>query len=371
MLFCLGSGLGVVRAQESWGPQVPVPLNGDGATTTLLTAGGPGAEVEVSGTFYFDYNGKEYDAFYTTDSTGRWGEPHDFFTWPPGLEPVNRAFNPSHTYRFRVQPGYDFTGQGITFRLNIDGFVNQYLITPAEVRANLRPGSGPLAIRTIEVPWGGGVPVHPLSHLAAPVGIGLLLILGAAAWRYRRMQQGLDADLQDLLKRIRRKHKRLQATLQDQQADYSRLRQGCARLAEGTQTLVEHVQAFRQMERQIKREELAEEIMDLDRRRAQAREPAQVRDLEAALAEKRKVLELVEQTARHQDRYLARLSKVEALLDATQLKVMNLQVAAQDTVLEDRIMDDVDEEIEILEETVEEVRRLWPETDVETVRLNR
>jgi len=363
--------LGGIWAEEPFGLQVPVPLNGDGATTALLERGTAGTEFEVTGTFHCDYDGKDYDALYTTDSAGRWGEPHGFFLWPPGLEPVNRAFNPSHTYRFRVQPGYDFTGQGITFRIDVDGFVNRYLITPAEVRASLQPGAVPLAVRAVEAAGPMGAPVRPWGRLAAPVGIALLLMLGAAAWRHRRLQQklGLDTDLGDLLQRIQRKHERLRAVLDDPQADYAGLRQGFMRLAEGAQALAGHVQTFRRLERQVDRGALAEEIVDLDRRRAEARDPAQVRDLEAALAEKRKVLALLERTARNQDRYLARLSKVEALLDASQLQVVNLQVAAQDTVLEDRIMDDIAEELEILEETVEEVQQMWPEMEADMVRL--
>lgn len=367
-LVVLGGLVGGIWAEE--GLRVPVPLNGDGATTAPLEQGTAGTEFEVTGTFHCNYDGKEYDALYTTDSAGRWGEPHDLFLWPPGLEPVNRAFNPSHTYRFRVQPGYDFTGQAITFRINVDGFVDRYLIPPAEVRASLQPGAVPLAIRAVRA--SGPAPARPWGRVAGPVSLGLLLVVGAAAWRYHRMQQkrGLDADLQDLLRRIQRKHGQLQAALDDQQADYTRLRQRLKRLAEGAQALAGHVQTFRRLERQVDREALAEEILNLDRRRVQARDPAQVRDLEAALAEKRKVLELLEQTARNHDRYLARLSKVEALLEASQLKIVNLQVAAQDTVSEDRLMGEVDEELEVLEETVEEVRRLWPELEAEAVRTS-
>lgn len=338
------------------------PLRPDGVEQQILAPGtrGKAAQVVVEGTVRCGLDDGLFDALYRTDAAGRFTLRHDYLQLLPGEWEVVIADPQAHRYVFQPAPGFDPTGHWVAVRWNIeamyDYYVNLGAVGPmSELRNALHSN---LRVRLVSLP--SAAPVSRLSLVGGAVAVGLLALLGLIRWRQLRMAQKalLEADLQATLNRIREKYEALLALIDSQPMDLAALRERFARLYEGAAEIARHVQTFRHTERQVDRLELERELQRLERERERATEAELREELDAALAEKEKVRRLLDETRRNRERYAARLTKVEAIIESTRLAIPNLAVAQEDAIAEDRLIAAVDEELAVLGEAVAELRAI-------------
>jgi len=322
--------------------------------------GGKVSQIVVEGTVQCGLDDGFFDALYRTDPAGRFTIRHDYLQLLPGEWETVIADPQAHRYVFQPASGFDLTGQSVGVRWDIealyDYYVNLGAVGPmSELQQALHSN---LRVRLISLPT--AAPVSRLPLVGGAVAVGLLALLGLVKWRQLRMAQKalLEADLQATLNRIREKYEALLALIDSQPLDWAALRERFARLYEGAAEIAQHVQTFRNTERQVDRLELERELQRLERERDRATDAELREELDAALAEKEKVRRLLDETRRNRERYAARLTKVEAILESTRLALPNLAVAQEDTVAENRLIAAVDEELEVMGEVVAELRAI-------------
>jgi len=342
---------------QGFDPITSLPLPLDGTEIAILPLRDPAEfayRLVVEGTFTFDYDGKTYDALYTTDAQGRFSVPHNLLQFNrPGVQVV-REDPVRHRYIFEVSPTQELAGQSLGVRLEVDRFVDWYLIPPSQVKAGL---SGDLRVAVWEKPL--APPLTPLvwSPLAvlAVVAVGWVIRRRMVLARERLV---LDADLQAQLQQIAQKYEAVQLLLNAQGEEASDLRERFARLYEGAVALAQQTQILRNTVREVDEVALHRELTRLERNLARASSEALRRELAAAVEEKRRVARELAHTQENETRTHLRLSKIEALFDAARLKLPNLQIAQENAVEEQRLIADVEEELAVLEEVVEELRRI-------------
>ncbi|MCS6860232.1 MAG: hypothetical protein NZT92_07930 [Abditibacteriales bacterium] len=159
------------------------------ATPTLKEMTRFGYRIVLQGVFRCSYNGRLFDPLYLLDENGKPEKRHPYLQWtpqPPMLESEDPA---RHRYVFRIPSEWE--GKAVGVRVNVDKFVDEFLIPPSEVRASL---SGEVKMTVLQAPL-----VVPLLPRLAPVAAFVI--------RRRMMWGGLAHDLQQTLMNIQQKYR--------------------------------------------------------------------------------------------------------------------------------------------------------------------
>src|SRR5690349_2068418 len=123
---------------------------GETVVTPVLTdVGTRDYRIILEGTLRFAYDGEEFDALYRSGPSGDFTRRHDFIRWAPRPLPVENQDPVHHRYVFRVPWEWHMEGQSVGVGVNLDAFVNEFLIRPSEVSGAL---SGELRMTVLQSP---------------------------------------------------------------------------------------------------------------------------------------------------------------------------------------------------------------------------
>ncbi len=248
--------------------------------------------VVLTGTFACSYNGRSYDALHTTGGGARFDEPHEYVRWSPDMAVIDQ--DPSaHRYVLRLPPGD--APESVTAWVDVDRFVTDLIITPSEVRASLGGGL------RMEL-WRAPRAADSLALISGLVAVLAALAL-AVVIAQRRAARGM-ADVEDSLRRIERKHATALRTTRDREWDSADLREHLQRLRDGARELAAQIAAFRRTAREVDRHRLDEEIAQAEEQLERSEREDVRAELQLALDAKRRLRDLVEDSAATQQRCL-------------------------------------------------------------------
>lgn len=313
------------------------------ATPTLKEMARFGYRIVLQGVFRCDYNGKLFDPLYLLDENGKTGKRHNYLQWTP-QPPILESEDPvQHRYVFRIPS--DWEGKSVGVRVNVDRFVDEFLIPPSEVRASL---SGEVKMTVLQTPL-----VVPLLPRIAPVAIPALLVAGGAAFviRRRMMWGGLAHDLQQTLMSIEQKYRVACAAVSKEHGRLFPFHDKIAALRDGAFGLARHIQRLRNAQQLVDRRTLEADIARLEQQLAALRDEAAKRDGEIILTEKRRTLSLLEEMEQNTSRCALRLAKIEATLDALALTLRHAQTQQSPQPVEETLRRQLDAEVTALQDT--------------------
>jgi hypothetical protein len=324
------------------------------ATPTLKEMARFGYRIVLQGVFRCSYNGKLFDPLYLMDENGKTGKRHNYLQWtptPPILESEDSAL---HRYVFRIPSEWE--GKSVGVRVNVDRFVDEFLIPPSEVRASL---SGEVRMTVLQTPL-----VVPLLPRIAPVAIPALLVAGGAAFVIRRRMRwgGLAHDLQQTLMSIEQKYRIARAAVSAEtefRTEHGRLfpfRDKIAALRDGAFGLARHIQRLRNSQQLVDRRTLEADIARFEQQLAALRDEAAQRDGEIILAEKRRTLSLIEDMEQNTSRCAMRLAKIEATLDAFALTLRHAQTQQSPQPVEETLRRQLDAEVTAIQDTARDMQ---------------
>jgi hypothetical protein len=318
------------------------------ATPILKEMGRFGYRVVLQGVWRCDYNGRLFDPLYRLDENGKAEQRHNYLQWtpqPPMLESEDPA---RHRYVFRIPPEWE--GKSVGVRVNVDRFVDEFLIPPSEVRASL---SGEVRMTVLQTPL-----VVPLLPRLAPVAIPALLVAGGAVFVIRRRMRwgGLAHDLQQTLMSIEQKYRVARAAVSQEPSRLFPLHDKIAALRDGAFGLARHIQRLRHAQQLVDRRTLEADIARLEQQLAALRDEAAQRDGEIILAEKRRALALIEDMEQNAARCALRLAKIEATLDAFALTLRHAQTQSSPQPVEETLRRQLDAEVAAIQDTARDMQ---------------
>jgi hypothetical protein len=320
-----------------------LPPTGERLLTPPL--GDDGARLALEGVFTFAYTGLRFDALYQTAPDGAFTRRHPYLQWSP-REPLLEAADPArHRYQFLIPPEWKLQGQSLGLRVDVDRFVDEFLIPPSEVRAAL---TGEMTLRLLPPP------AASLWPLLAATSLPATALAGSLGWLlHRRMTlQGLPPEVQIRLDRINRQHRAARAAMPN-----PRLEESLRALHAGAWTLARQIRSLQTARSRIDGVALNAEAERLDQEIAGFTDTAARASGQAALLEKRKALALLEEMERAQTRSTLRLATLEATLDTACLTLQRLPPEPSSRS-ETALLRDLDAELTALAEVEREIASL-------------
>ncbi len=327
--------------------QVEVLPNGREVALPLPAGADPrDLRVVLTGTFACSYNGRSYDALHTTGGGARFDEPHEYVRWSPEMEVIDQ--DPSaHRYVLRLPPGD--APESVTAWVDVDRFVTDLIITPSEVRASLGGGL------RMEL-WRAPRAADSLALISGLVAVLAALAL-AVVIAQRRAARGM-ADVEDSLRRIERKHATALRTTRDREWDSADLREHLQRLRDGARELAAQIAAFRRTAREVDRHRLDEEIAQAEEQLERSEREDVRAELQLALDAKRRLRDLVEDSAATQQRCLLRLSRIESAIEATTLWVTGQEGRIADRGADREALAALEQELAATDATIAELKAI-------------
>lgn len=330
--------------------QVEVPLTGREVALPLPQGARPtDLRIVLEGLFDCSLNGRTYDAVYTASDTGQFDRRHDYVRWTPEDMALAEYDTSAHQYVLKLAEDSGELPQAVSARVNVDQFVTDLIVTPSEVRQSL---SGSLRLELWQASG---------SSAGAALIVGAVVVLAAlaAVVLLRRGKPAEEmADVAELLSRIERKYESAMSTIEGQREDAFELSSQLQRLRDGAQELGEHIAAFRGAASTVDRQQLEGEIARAQQQLQQTERADLRQEIEATLAAKRKLRDLLTDTDANEARYLLRLSKIESTIDATTMWVTGQERLLADEVGEDRAIAELEQELKSLDEAIEELK-IW------------
>jgi hypothetical protein len=267
----------------------------------------------LEGVFTFHYTDTRFDALYGTGPDGLFARRHPYLQWSP-REPLLESEDLNrHRYQFLVPAEWKLAGQSIGLRVDTDRFVDEFLIPPSEVRSAL---TGEMTLRVLPPAAPGS-----LWAMMAAASLPATVVAGGVGWVvWRRMAlQGLPPELQEQLVRINRKHRKARAALGPFLSP--RLRETLGAVHAGAWSLARQIRALHNARSHLDDLSLQAGAEQLEQELARLTDPAARADGQAALAEKRKTLEVLDEMELVQKRSTLRLTAIEAALDTACLSL--------------------------------------------------
>jgi hypothetical protein len=326
-----------------------IALRPDGET--LLTPPlGEGGEhrVVLEGVCRFTYNGEEFDAVYRSGSAGEFTRRHDFLRWNPRPLPIESEDPVHHRYVFRVPPEWNTPGKSVGLRVNLESFVNEFLIQPSEVKRAL---SGQMTMTVLRT-----APPVNLWPVVAGLGVPGLVAAGGLGWvvRRRMARQRYEPDILDLLDRTETKGKAALAAV-GRAKGVVPLRRHISALTEGAQELATKAQRLRTARALVDASALQADLARLAARPLETADEVVAAQTRASIAEKRRSLEAVERTVRAEELCMMRLGRIEAALEAACLSMRASQAAGLDVQVEETVRLQLQSEVEAIYQVSREV----------------
>ena len=304
-----------------------------------------GLRVEIRGMLRCAYNNRAYDAAYECDSAGQADttRPHHYLAWQPRAPVLEEEDIRAHRYIFR----FPTIAQGVlpTVRVDVDRFVDDFLIPPSEVRASL---SGQFDLTV----WQPVTP--PPSPWRFPLAsVPALAVTGGIAWvLHRRMTVGaLDFDLQSQLGRIRRKAGAARAAVRPEDARLVPVRARLTALEEGAGKLAKQAQQIRSARAQHDRAALESDAEALTKRGG--RSEAANEEIRQTLLEKEKSLAALTELEKAESQCASRLARVEAILESALAGLQSVRVGAMPAPVGETVFGELDAEVSALREATD------------------
>jgi hypothetical protein len=276
----------------------------------LLTPplGEEGARIVLEGVITFRYSGARFDALYQDGLEGEFTRPHPYLEWSPRMPLLESADRVRHRYEFLVPAGWGLQGQSVGVRVDVDRFVDEFLIPPSEVRVAL---AGAMTVSVLPAPPAAVWP------LAAAAGLTAVALVGGLGWVLRRRMalQGLPAELQHRLARISRQARTARAALGSPRN--ARLEGNLRALHSGAWALARQFRALQQARSRLDGRLLQAEAERLEQELPRLVDAGARAAGRTALAERRKTLVLLAEMEGAQTRSAMRLAAIEAALDTT------------------------------------------------------
>ncbi|MGD8240869.1 MAG: hypothetical protein PVH68_20125 [Armatimonadota bacterium] len=328
--------------------EVGVPLDGREVALPLPWRAQPeDTRVVLRGAFKCSYDGRSYDAVNTAGESGAFERQHHYVRWSPAELAVAEYAPSTHECVLHFPEDAREIPESVGARVDVDRFVTDFIITPSEVRESL---SGDLRLEV----W----------RARRPSRAGPLLILGLIGAtavaivlvRRRRLPLVDMSDVEELLGRIDRKYQSATGTVEGEREDAFELSSELERLRDGSRELARHIEAFRGAALTVDRRQLDREIADIEGQLEDADRDDVRQEIEATLATKRKLRDLLADSDASEARYLLRLSKIESTIDATTMRVTGQEQRLADEVHEDRAIAELEEELKSLDEAIEELK---------------
>jgi hypothetical protein len=330
----------------------PLSPTGDRLLTPPL--GEAGARLVLEGVFTFQYSGMQFDALYRTGPEGVFSQRHSYLEWsprPPLLESEDVA---RHRYQFRIPAEWKLQGQSIGLQIDLDRFVDEFLIPPSEVRAAL---TGEMALRVLPLL---AAPVNPWPEIVG-ASLPAALVIGGLGWILQRRMAlaGLPLELQRQLDRIIRKQRTALAAQASGPPHYRRLAGDLKAVPAGAWTLARRIRKLRDARSRIDQMSLVTEMQSLEQELARLTDAAARDAGNAALGEKRKALSLLEEIERSEARCAMQLTTLEATLDTTCLTLRQLHPNTPPTPSLESVRRELEAEVAAIAEAEISGREAW------------
>jgi hypothetical protein len=254
----------------------------------------------------------------------------------------------SQRYIFRLPSDGDSRPGSVGAWVDIDRLVTELIITPSDVRASL---TGDLELEVWRRPSHG-----PLFLL-----LGLVIVLalgGLAIGRVRRTPAPNMSDVSAIVRRIEEKYRPTAGAIGDRRLDAPELKSQLALLTDGARDLARHIEAFRRAARSVEPDKLDAEIREAEAQLEETERQDVRQEIEATLAARRKLRELLSDTKAREARYLQRLSKIEAAIDTTHLRITAQEGRMADEGADRQAIDALTAELESLDRAIDELRVL-------------
>jgi hypothetical protein len=323
-----------------------MPLQPDGVRLSIPTSDGDGSQeltIEIQGMIRFGYNGTAYDALYACDSSGAAdpAQPHAYLSWQPYAPSLVESDVRDHRYRFR----FERLARGVSpsVRVDVDRFVNDFLISPSEVRSSL---SGQLFITT----EAAAAPAFPWRYVVAAAPA--LLLTGGVAWVIRRRMAGaLDYDLLAQLHRIHEKARAARQAVRPEDRRLVPVSERMKVLETGADRLARQIQQIRAGRALHNRAQLERDAKLLAQRTSV--DPSNEELLET-LVVKRKSLQQLAELEQAEHRLTGQLSKIEAVLENTLAGLQNVGIADLAGPARESVCRALDAEVSALREAAQQ-----------------
>ena len=329
------------------GSRVVIPLAG--------TKPGSDPRLEITGVLRCAYNDQQYDALYACDASGVGdsSRSHSYLSWQPHAPVLEEADVRAHRYIFR----YPRLAQGVspTVRIDVDRFVNEFLIPPSEVRNSLS-GQFEMTVRPEAV-------ASPISWGFALAAVPALVLTGGVAWVIQRRMASelLDADLQIQLQRVRQMADAARRAFRREDSRLVPVHSRLKALEEGAGTLAKQVQQIRNARALHDRSALERDVEALQLRATPGY--AAHEEVWQTLRQKMKALAALSELDRAETLYTSRLTRIEALLQSTLAELQSVRVGTMEAPVKDSVCRALDAEVSALKEAA----RQTPETLLTTL----
>jgi hypothetical protein len=321
----------------------------------LLTPpiGDSGARLVLEGVFTFRYSGMQFDALYRTGPDGAFSQRHSYLDWSPSPPLLDCEEVARHRYQFLIPAAAKRQGQSVGLRVDLDRFVDEFLIPPSEVRAGL---TGVMMLRVLPL---AGAPVSPWAAIVG-LSVPAAVMLGGVGWVLRRRLalSGLPHELQLQLERISRKQRAARAALGSGPLRCRRLDENLSAVQAGAWTLARQIRVLARARSHLDQPSLQAEAQRLELDLVSLTDAAALAAGVAALAEKRKTLALLEEIAITEARCAMRLTGLEATLDTACLTLRHLQPAMSAPSPVDALRREMEAELTALAQVAREIATL-------------
>jgi hypothetical protein len=305
--------------------------------------------VVIEGELHFAHTDETFDAVYTMPQDGAFMHRHDYLRWsvPVTLESEDAT---RHRYVFKVPATQNMAGQSIGVQVDVDKFVNDFLLPPSEIRKML---SGEMRVTVSQVLLPPVSPWPMIGWAAVPVlalagGVGVVI-------RRRMALRGLSPDLQNHLGSIEQKFRTACAALTRKPAGDAPLQDRLTAVKAGAAQLIRQIQDLRNTQRLVDRPAIESQVLRLERHLSTLSDTAAKREGEMALTEKRKALTLLDDLQRAEHRAALRLTKIEAVLDTTCLTLRNLPKNESSVPAEETLREELEAEVAAIQEVARDM----------------
>lgn len=326
---------------------------GETLLTPPLDMGEGGSfRIILEGLFHFDRIGMDFDAvrqFPSPPVEGGLSAPFRYLAWAP-TPPILESYEPAAHRAVCLIPAEGVpAGQSVGVRVDIDRFVDEFLITPGEVKAAL---SGQMRMTVLQTP----VAVNPWPAVAWSALPITLAAVGISRIIRRRMAlDGLANDLQWRLGEIETKYRSTCGSMRNRDQKLAPIQIRLATIRSGAYTLARQIQHLRNAQRSVDRGRLEQEAGTLEQQLATLPQGVAKQACAQTLVEKRRALALLEEMERVETGCALRLSRLEATMDTVGLTLRTVQVNAPETIAEDSVCRALDAEVSALYEANVEV----------------
>jgi len=330
-----------------------VPADGGAASTAPLRSDRDFEQrVLITGTFLFGHDGTSYDARYRCYG-GVPGEPHEYVTTDPPDLVLVREDKYRHTYAYALPRGADMAGRSVTVAIDTSRFVEQYFLTPSEVKAALtshmdvtlhaRPMRGPSALARLLARW--------------PIALTALVLLGSGLAAFGGLALGrATTDVAKRVRRIDRTFALIERATAGDQPTFAPVVKQLGELRDTAHRIAQESERTAKALKGVDRQRLRVDIAQLERRVERAASEETRTEYEAALAERRRALDSVDDLAARRELAVVRVTKIEGVFDSSLLRIRESRLRVEEDQSDKSTIPDILEQLATVRDAITQAR---------------